>query len=63
MIDISAYGFDEDEEADITEDCLVLSTVIGILEELEGFEDPALLEDLIAYLEMMIHERSPITMH
>ena len=33
MIDISAYGFDEDEEADITEDCLVLSTAIGILEE------------------------------
>jgi hypothetical protein len=62
MIDISAYGFDEDLE-DWVEEGMVLATVVSILEEIKDFEDPEMLEEMIAYLEMMALERSPITMH
>ena len=55
---------DEIEEMeDWIEEGMVLATVVGILEEIEDFEDKELLEEMIAYLEMMIDERSPITMH
>lgn len=52
----------EDME-DWVEEGMVLATVVGILEEIKDFDDKELLAEMIAYLEMMVAERSPITMH
>lgn len=55
---------DEIEEMeDWVEEGMVLATVVGILEEIKDFDDKELLAEMIAYLEMMVDERSPITMH
>jgi len=52
----------EDME-DWVEEGMVLATVVGILEELEGFEDKELLAEMIAYLTMMVDERTIYRLH
>ena len=55
---------DEIEEMeDWVEEGMVLATVIGILEEIKDFEDQELLQELIAYLEMMVDERTVYHLH
>lgn len=57
---------EQDEIEDLEdwiEEGMVLSTVVSILEEIKDFEDKELLEELIAYLEMMAEERIVYNLH
>lgn len=55
---------DEIEEMeDWVEEGMVLATVVGILEEIKDFDDKELLAEMIAFLEMMVDERTVYRLH